>query len=81
MVKRAPQSLPLLEDRVLTKQHKPQSYGSQLTRSSSTGTIEFFPIEDEANVNKRRAAVGLEPLEDYAKRFRLDYKLPVSQGE
>ncbi len=43
-----------------------------------TGKNEFFPIEDEANVNKRRAAVGLEPLEEYAKHFGIDYVLPKS---
>ena len=31
---------------------------------------------DEVNVNKRRASVGLGPLEEYAKYFGVDYVLP-----
>ncbi|MGZ5134949.1 MAG: DUF6624 domain-containing protein [Flavitalea sp.] len=77
--KARPQDLALLEDRILTKQGKEQIYGSQLTRNEQTGKYEFFPIQDEANVNKRRASVGLPPLEEYAKYFGLDYVLPKSQ--
>ncbi|MDO6435220.1 hypothetical protein Q4E93_31680 [Flavitalea sp. BT771] len=67
--------LALLEDRVLTNQGKPQIYGSQV-RTNRAGKNEFFPIGDEGNVNKRRAAVGLEPLEEYARNFGIDYHLP-----
>ena len=70
-----PQSLALLEDRVLTGQGKEQIYGSQL-RIDSTGKNSFFPIMDEWNVNKRRASVGLGPLEEYAKHFGVEYHLP-----
>lgn len=66
-------SLALLEDRILTKQGKPQIYGSQLRENPQTGKSEFFPIADEANVNKRRASVGLPPLEEYAKLFGIEY--------
>jgi len=69
------QDLALLEDRVLTKQGKKQIYGSQV-KIDSTGKYIFFPIKDEANVNKRRLMVGLGPLEDYAKYFGLEYVLP-----
>lgn len=72
------QDLALLEDRILTKQGKKQIYGSQLTQSGSKGKPVFFRIEDETNVNKRRAAVGLEPIEDYAKRFGIIYVSPVA---
>jgi hypothetical protein len=68
--------LALLEDRVLVTQGKEQLYGSQVKTDLSTGKMEFYPIYDEANVNKRRAAVGLQPLEEYAKYFGIDYKLP-----
>jgi len=67
------QSLALLEDRILMKQGKKQVYGSQLTRGSQ-GKLEVWPIEDEANVDKSRARVGLEPLAAYLKRFGLDYR-------
>lgn len=67
--------LALLEDRVLTDRGEPQIYGSQV-RGKKNGKFEFFPIKDEHNVNKRRAAVGLEPLEVYARNFGIDYHLP-----
>ncbi|MBV4358252.1 DUF6624 domain-containing protein [Pinibacter aurantiacus] len=65
--------LALLEDRVLTRNGKAQIYGSQLRQIPNTNKYEFYPIEDEANVNKRRAAIGLQPLEDYAKGFGISY--------
>jgi hypothetical protein len=71
-------SLALTEDRVLIGQNKPQLYGSQLRQNYVTNQLEFFPIEDEVNVDKRRAEVGLEPLKDYAKRIGLDYTPPQS---
>jgi hypothetical protein len=70
-----PKHLALLEDRVLTNQGKPQIYGSQVHRNKK-GQDEFFPIGDERNVNVRRAAVGLEPLEEYARNFNIKYHLP-----
>lgn len=69
--------LALLEDRVLCEQGKPQLYGSQV-KTNAKGKSEFFPIADEPDVDKRRAAVGLEPLEEYAKYYGIDYHLPVA---
>jgi hypothetical protein len=67
--------LALLEDRILTNQGKEQIYGSQV-RTNDAGKYEFYPIMDETNVNKRRASVGLQPLEEYAKYFDINYALP-----
>lgn len=78
--KAAPQNLALLEDRVLMNQNKKQIYGSQVRTNEQTGKNEFYPIEDEPNVNKRRASVGLGPLEEYAKFFGLDYVLPKAKN-
>lgn len=69
-------SLALLEDRVALGQGKKQIYGSQIHRDQQTGHYFVAPIEDEKNVNKRRAAVGLEPLEDYVKHWNIIYKVP-----
>ncbi len=68
--------LALLEDRVALSQGKKQIYGSQIHRDNITGKYFLAPIEDEPNVNKRRAEVGLEPLEVYAKHWDIYYKLP-----
>ncbi len=54
-----------LTDRVRTGEGQPQVYGSQLKFVG--GEYVPLPIEDEANVDKRRAAVGLPPLAEYLK--------------
>ena len=61
----------LLLDRVRIHQGKPQVYGSQ--GRWENGVLGLQPIEDEANVDKRRAEVGLEPLADYLARMRASY--------
>jgi hypothetical protein len=70
------ENLALLEDRVALAQGKKQIYGSQIQQDPNTGKYFVAPIEDEPNVNKRRASVGLGPLEDYVRRWDIDYKLP-----
>ena len=67
--------LALLQDRILMRQGKKQIYGSQIVRDS-TGSWKFYPIEDEKNVNLRRKKIGMQPLEEYAKYFGIEYKLP-----
>lgn len=66
--------LALLQDRVLMRQGKKQIYGSQVVRDEQTGGWKFYDIEDEKNVNARRARVGLQPIEEYANFFGIDYK-------
>jgi hypothetical protein len=68
----------IFEDRVLIGQGKKQLYGSQIGTDEKTGKNFIMPIEDEPNVNKRRAAAGLDPLEIYAKNWGIDYQLPKS---
>lgn len=67
-----PGELAMLEDRVRMHAGQPQLYGTQLEQSPDK-TLKLYPIEDEANVDKRRAAVGLGPLADYLKHFGLGY--------
>ncbi len=64
----------LLVDRIRMHQGKPQVYGSQVIRDELTGAFKFHEIEDEANVDKRRAEVGLGPLEVYAQRMGVVWK-------
>ena len=68
------QDAALLEDRILMREGKKQIYGSQLHYNEVTKQLELWPIEDEDEVDARRARVGLEPLATYAKRFGLEYK-------
>lgn len=61
-----PENYALLYDRVLTNQGKSQWFGSQGECKGS----EWIPVPIEASidVDARRAAYGLEPLREYAKR-------------
>jgi hypothetical protein len=67
-----------LLDRVRMRKNQPQVYGSQVVRDTSGGWV-LHPIEDEANVDARRAAVGLGPLEAYAERCGVSWKPPVKK--
>lgn len=67
--------LALLEDRILMRKGQPQIYGSQVVFNAK-GEPVFHPIADEKNVNSRRLAVGLEPIEEYAEHFGIVYKAP-----
>ena len=71
-----PRHVALLEDRILMREGKKQIYGSQLKRNDQTGKYELWPIEDEENLDKRRAAVGLESIAEYLKHFGLTYVPP-----
>ncbi|MGY0583416.1 MAG: DUF6624 domain-containing protein [Paraglaciecola chathamensis] len=59
------QQVALLTDRVLIAQGKKQIYGTQA--DVSEGKVVFRPIEDEANVDKRRKEMKMPPLDFYLK--------------
>jgi hypothetical protein len=67
--------LALLTDRVLVRSGRPQRYGGSF--SITGGRLVADPIEDEGNVDARRAAVGLPPMSDYARLLAEMYHLPV----
>lgn len=52
----------LMLDRILVRRGLPQVYGSQAV-PKSTGAYEFAPIENIAELEARRVAVGLPPLQ------------------
>ena len=59
--------LAYLTDRVLLAEGKRQLYGTQFTVAE--GKPQPRPLQDEAKVDERRAAVGLPPLAEYAKQI------------
>lgn len=63
----SPSHVAYLTDRVLVNERKPQRYGTQFW--TVNGELEPRPIEDEANVDQRRAEVGLEPMDAYRRRL------------
>lgn len=58
-----------LYDRVAVGEKRPQKFGTQ-GKCLGAGQWEPDPIEDENQVDVRRAEFGLEPLADYKKRFQ-----------
>lgn len=74
-----PADLALLEDRINTQDGKPQRFGSQLRPPTATA-MEFYPIDDLAGIEARRAAAGLVPFAVYscimARRYGRTVKVP-----
>ncbi len=58
----------LMHDRLMLERGGQQRYGSQL-HPRADGSLHFPRLEDPAGVDERRAAVGLESLDDYAERM------------
>lgn len=61
--------LALLEDRVAIRQGRKQIFGSQLKKYDAGSLYQIRPLEDPENVDKRRAVVGLEPLQEYVAQW------------
>lgn len=67
--------LALLEDRIQMRNGKPQIYGSQITTDEETGKHIVYEIKDPEYVNQRRKEVGLGPIEDYVKRWGIEWTI------
>ncbi len=69
------QSYALLLDRIRVGDGRPQVYGSQARPIDEwiDGEPALEPIEDEANVDARRAEVGLPPLAEYRELLKNIY--------
>lgn len=76
------QSYAMFMDRVLVQDGKPQIYGTAARGFDQWKGTEpvFEPIEDEANVDKRRAEVGLMPLSEY-RAFLKQMYFPQGKGK
>jgi len=64
-----PEWLAYLTDRILVRQGLPQRYATEQATDPETGERRFYPVEDVAGLDARRAAVGLEPVAAYARRI------------
>jgi hypothetical protein len=67
------QQVAYLTDRVLVADKRNQLYGTQF--QVKDGEMVPFPIEDEANVDKRRKGIGLSTLAEYKKDLEKTYKV------
>ena len=73
----SPIHVAMLEDRIRSNEGRGQRYGTQLDWDED-GLISPVPIDDESNVDKRRAEIGLGPLAQEVQRKR---RLAAESGE
>ncbi|MDP1736291.1 MAG: hypothetical protein Q8L23_02500 [Caulobacter sp.] len=57
-----------LEDRIAAAESRPQVYGTQ--GKCQSGAWSPFEISDPEQVDERRIAIGLAPIDEYAKQFK-----------
>lgn|GEM_PF-777690 len=61
-----PANYAYLTDRVAVNAHRPEEYGTQVVyEGPGLGKAVPRSLRDPAHVNQRRAAIGMEPLENY----------------
>lgn len=65
----------MLEDRIRVLEGRPQRYGTQFDWDDQ-GRLSPLPIEDEAEVEARRARMGLDPLAEAVARHRASGEAP-----
>lgn len=71
-----PKNYAYLYDRIASHTGKPQRYGTQ-----ANGDLELFPVEDPVNLNRRRAEVGLPPIEEQMQLLKIKYGKMISQNK
>ncbi|MFO0357756.1 MAG: DUF6624 domain-containing protein [Sphingobacteriaceae bacterium] len=62
-----------LVDRLLVNKNKKQIYGTQVRLNRKGDTYEPEPVKDKKNLNKRRAEMGLTPIEEYIKKMNTKF--------
>jgi len=71
-----PRFLVRAEDRIATERGALQIYGGQMKYYPETKSYNVWPVYDPANVDKRRAEIGLGPIAEHLmNRFNFEWKL------
>ena len=74
--KLAPRFLVRAEDRIATERGDLQIYGGQMKYYPETKSFNLWPVFDPANLDKRRAEIGLGPIAQFLKnRFNFEWNL------
>lgn len=69
----------MMEDRMMMDTDKPQIYGTQVFKESSSGLWKLYKIKNPERVNIRRSEVGFEPLDEYLEKFGIEFKVKQKQ--
>ena len=64
----------LTKDRILMFEGKPQIYGSQISQGCKT-KWKLYRLQNPETVNKRRAEVGMKPMEEYLSFWDIEFKV------
>lgn len=67
----------MMKDRILMGDGKPQVYGTQITQKD--GQWVLYELSDPESVNKRRTEIGFGPIEDYLKRWNIEFNVKQVQ--
>lgn len=71
-----PRFLARAEDRIATERGDLQLYGGQMKYYPESKSFNVWPVYDPVNIDNRRAAIGLEPIDVFLKnRFDFDWDL------
>jgi hypothetical protein len=71
-----PDHAAMMEDGILMKEGKKQIYGTAMHADDVTKGLELWPIENEEEVDARRASVGLPPMAEFFKVMGMTYTPP-----
>lgn len=66
-------TIAMMKDRVLMMDGEPQIYGTQVVQEK--GEWVLYDLADPETVNKRRKVIGFGTLEDYLKRWDIEFKV------
>jgi hypothetical protein len=67
----------MMKDRTLMNDGEPQVYGTQVTKNGDKWIL--YNLENPETVNKRRAEMGFEPLQDYLKRWDIEFNVKQTE--
>ena len=70
-----------MEDRVALAEGRPQTYGSQLRQNGNDSRLFVSPLLDPDHVDERRAAIGLPPMAEYLKHWKLPWDVEAYKRE
>ena len=71
-----PRLLARAEDRIATERGDLQIYGGQMKWYPETQSFNVWPVYDPENIDKRRAEIGLPPIDEYLRnRFDFEWNL------
>lgn len=72
-------AIALLEDRILMYDGKPQIYGTQITKNPETEEWIIYDLKEPETVDKRRAKVGLNPLNEYLRNWNIEFTVKQTE--